>query len=73
MGGDEDFATVHDIPLVAGRFLSEADTTNAYVLNEAAMKAFGWDDAVGKRFGWFKNKDGVVVGVVGSCWAASPV
>ena len=64
MGVDEDFLDVHDIPLVAGRFISEADTTNAYVLNETAVKSLGWDDPLGKGFGWHKNRNGVVVGVV---------
>ena len=63
MGVDEDFLDVHDIPLVAGRFISEADTTNAFVLNETAVKSLGWDDPVGKGFGWHKNRNGVVVGV----------
>ena len=64
MGVDEDFLDVHDIPLVAGRFISEADTTDAFVLNETAVKSLGWDDPVGKGFGWHKNRNGVVVGVV---------
>jgi len=52
---DEKFAATYQVPLVAGTFFNEGigqpDTT-AIVLNEAAVKALGWDnaaDAIGQN------------------------
>jgi putative ABC transport system permease protein len=51
---DHDFLSTFDIKLVAGRnFLHEvkADDTTAYLINETAVKDFGWtpEQAIGKR------------------------
>jgi putative ABC transport system permease protein len=50
---DHDFVTTYDIKLLAGRnFLREvkADDTTAYLINETAVKDFGWtpEQAIGK-------------------------
>ena len=50
------------IELLSGRNFSPnhpTDATAAYLLNEAAVKALGWKDAVGKSF-----EEGKVIGVV---------
>ena len=59
---DENFLDVFKMELSEGRnFLPEiaSDTSNSYILNEAAVNALGWTSAVGKSFA-----DGKVIGVV---------
>ena len=62
---DHDFLTTYNIKLVAGRnFLREvrADDTTAYLINETAVKDFGWtpEQALGKKV----NKSGRIIGVM---------
>jgi putative ABC transport system permease protein len=63
---DEDFLDVFSVELLAGRNFSKemaSDATEAFLLNEAAVRALGWSDPIGKRFAW-GDKDGRVIGVV---------
>lgn len=63
----EDFLDFYEIPLIAGRKFSAerpSDKKNTYIMNEAAVRACGWDEAIGKRFGWHEGAIGVVIGVV---------
>ena len=58
--------TLH-LELKEGRWFSEAfpsDSTEAYVVNEAALSRFGWKTGVGRRLSGAGIKDGVVIGVV---------
>ena len=54
---DPDYIATYDMSLVAGRFFSlsfPSDTTKAVIVNETAVKTFGWEkpeNAIGKRFG----------------------
>lgn len=53
--------------LVDGRNFSNefsTDETNAYILNETAVKEIGWDDPIGKTFRVWDEEPGQVVGVV---------
>ena len=67
MSIDEAFLKTYEIPLLAGRNLSEnipEDLTRNVLINEAALPHFGWsspDEALGQTFegGW-----GTIVGVV---------
>ena len=62
MYADDNFFDVFEMELVEGRSFSRnfpTDTTEAYILNEAAVKAIGWESAVGKSF-----RNGKVIGVV---------
>ncbi|NUO82440.1 hypothetical protein HUU05_20385 [candidate division KSB1 bacterium] len=72
---DYDFFATLCIELAAGRFLSHefpSDSAQAFVLNEAAVKDFGWESpaaALGQSFVWLgagpeNAKRGTVVGVV---------
>ena len=69
MSVDTSFFDTYDMKLVAGRFFSPdfpTDTTKALLVNEAAVRTFGWqkpEDAIGKRFGKGDDQQ-VVVGVV---------
>lgn len=66
---DQDYVKTIGLPLVAGRdFLpnSEADVKEAFIINEAAVKTFGWgsaQNALGKKLST-SGKDGIVVGVL---------
>ncbi len=67
---DMDFVPTYQIPLAAGRSFSRefpTDTTQAWLLNEAAVRAIGWksaDDAIGKRLIYGGREDCFVVGVL---------
>ncbi|MEK7727824.1 MAG: ABC transporter permease, partial [candidate division KSB1 bacterium] len=72
---DYDFFTTLGIELAAGRLLSPAfpsDSAQAFILNETAVKEFGWESAeaaIGQSFVWLgagpeNAKEGAVVGVV---------
>lgn len=64
---DENFAETYGIEVVAGRFFSKehpADVHNAFVLNEAAARALGWEDPIGKPFKWTGRREGRIIGVV---------
>ena len=63
---DEDFLDTYEIPLVAGRNFSpeiQSDLTEAFILNETAVKMIGWKDPLGKILAW-GNRRGAVIGVV---------
>ncbi len=64
---DTNYLRFYNIPLVQGRaFSSEYNDVQggSYILNEAAVKAIGWKNPIGKRFGFSEDNTGVVVGVV---------
>jgi putative ABC transport system permease protein len=64
---DHDFLSTYEIKLLAGRdFLpgSKADDTTAYLINETAVKDFGWtpEEAIGKKVrGRYEGK---IIGVM---------
>ncbi len=63
---DTDFLDVYGIELIAGRRFSHADSQDVYLVNEAAVRAFGWENpqqAPGKPFKT-EGREGRVIGVV---------
>ncbi len=64
------FVPTYQIPLAAGRYFSRdfpTDTTQAWLLNEAAVRDIGWksaEDAIGKRLIYGGREDCYVVGVL---------
>ncbi|MBC7947106.1 MAG: FtsX-like permease family protein, partial [Chitinophagaceae bacterium] len=66
---DTTFFSTYDMKLSAGRFFSRdfpTDSTKAVLVNEAAVRTFGWvkpENAIGKRFGKGDNTQ-YVIGVV---------
>jgi len=63
---DYDFVKTYDIKMVKGRFYSKefpTDATNAYVVNEAAVKAMGMESPVGKQFKLW-GYSGKIIGVI---------
>ncbi len=72
---DHEFIDVMQMKMLEGRNFDRSitsDLTNAFIVNEAAVKAFGWgNNALGKRIKFGFNpatgaaqRDGVVIGVV---------
>jgi putative ABC transport system permease protein len=67
---DLDFVETYRIPLAAGRAFSREypnDSTQAWLLNEAAVRAIGWkspEEALGKRLVYGGRQDCKVVGVL---------
>ena len=67
---DMDFVPTYQIPLAAGRYFSRdfpTDTTQAWLLNEAAVREIGWksaEDAIGKRLIYGGRENCYVVGVL---------
>jgi putative ABC transport system permease protein len=67
---DYDFIGLFEIKLVEGRNFSREFSTDsqAYIINETARKIFGWEKALGKRFGFRRRLEteeiGQVIGVV---------
>jgi putative ABC transport system permease protein len=63
---DTSYLHLYDMKLLAGRNLRVTDTTNEFVINETAVRAFGFaspQDALGKMIGQ-QNQKFPVVGVV---------
>ncbi len=66
---DFDYISLFDIQLVAGRPFSrefKTDNTQAMVLNEAAVKMFGYsspEQAIGKRFKQW-GREGKIIGII---------
>lgn len=65
---DHDFVDVMGMELLQGRPISPrlaSDSTEAFILNEAAVRGLGWDQPVGKDFRFGEDdRIGRVVGVV---------
>lgn len=63
---DTAYLQLYDMKLIAGRNIYASDTTNEYVINETAVRAFGFtspQDALGKMIGQQQSKF-PIVGVV---------
>jgi putative ABC transport system permease protein len=64
---DTAYLQVYGIPLLAGRNIRASDTTDEFVINETAVRAFGFkspQDAVGKFIGQHTQTKFPIVGVV---------
>lgn len=63
---DCDFFDLYGIPLIKGRNFSgdfPSDMTQAYIVNETAVRLMQMENPIGKRFGYPYRK-GVIIGVV---------
>jgi putative ABC transport system permease protein len=66
---DYDFVELYGLKIVQGRNFSRdfpSDANGAFLINESARKAIGWDDPIGRDFNrWGNDKPaGKIVGVV---------
>ncbi|MEJ7683116.1 MAG: FtsX-like permease family protein [Segetibacter sp.] len=65
-GIDENYLKSLSIPVIKGRnFSNLADTLHSIIVNEAMVKHFGWDDAIGKRAKFPGDTSGRYLEVVG--------
>ena len=69
VGVDGDFFATLEVKLARGRTFQKemrTDSASAFVINESAAKAFGWDDPIGKRIELVMDngKQGAIIGVV---------
>jgi putative ABC transport system permease protein len=63
---DHQYLDTYDISLKEGRNFSEmhpADAEQAFIINESAVKALGWEEPIGNRLSAFE-REGQVIGVV---------
>ncbi|MGD8534950.1 MAG: ABC transporter permease [Candidatus Aminicenantes bacterium] len=63
---DCDFLDLYGLPLIKGRNFSRdfpSDMTQAYIVNETAIRLMQMEDPIGKRFG-YSYREGVIIGVV---------
>ena len=63
---DYDFLDIYNIPLIQGRNFSKdfpSDMTQAYIVNETAVRMMNMEDPIGKRFG-YSYREGSIIGVV---------
>jgi hypothetical protein len=63
----ERYLSFYEFRLIAGELLHESDADSVVLINEAAQKAFGWKDAIGKRF-----NNCIVKGVVKDIYNFAP-
>ena len=67
-GVDENYLGALGIKIVKGRnFSNLSDTLHSILVNEAMVKHFGWDEAIGKRVKFPGDTSGNYVEVVGVC------
>lgn len=65
---DENFLNLFDIELLKGRNFNAglaSDSTDAYIINEAAAQKFGWSDPIGKTITAGKGEEQNISTVVG--------
>ncbi len=64
---DYNFIDLYDIQIVEGRNFSKdfvSDENGVFLVNEAAVKAAGWDSPVGRLFTPWNGRTGEIVGVM---------
>jgi ABC-type antimicrobial peptide transport system permease subunit len=66
----EQYAKFYELELIEGEFPRDDDDEKYVLINESAAKAFGWDKAVGKSFGY--NNNNMVKGVIKNVYNFSP-
>jgi ABC-type antimicrobial peptide transport system permease subunit len=67
-----EYIAFYDLRLVAGEMLTDADPESMVMINESAVKAFGWHDPVGKHFGSDGRFTYTVKGIVKDVYNLSP-
>ncbi len=66
IGTGNNFTEFYDLKIVSGRGFSRdysADSADSYIINQAAARMIGWDNPVGKKFGFQDSGLGNVIGV----------
>jgi len=60
---DQDFLDTYGIELLEGRNFTKIPIGTSFILNETAVREFGWDTPVGKRISHWAPQTGSVIGV----------
>jgi len=66
IGAGDNFTNFYNLKIVSGRGFSRdysADSAESYIINQTAARMIGWDDPVGKKFGFQESEMGSVIGV----------
>ena len=66
IGAGDNFTNFYNLKIVSGRGFSRdysADSAESYIINQTAARMIGWDDPVGKKFGFQEYEMGSVIGV----------
>jgi putative ABC transport system permease protein len=66
IGTGNNFTDFYNLKIISGRGFTKdysADSADSYIINQTAAKMIGWDDPVGKKFGFQNSKMGSVIGV----------
>jgi putative ABC transport system permease protein len=74
MEADENYCSAYGITIIHGRYLRDSRDTLDLVINESAVRAFGWKEAgeaIGKRVFFTGNFPMTIVGVVRDFHSAS--
>jgi len=64
---DYDYADLFGIEIIEGRNFSRdfpSDKNGAFLINEAAVKAAGWDNPIGDELSTWANRTGKIVGIM---------
>jgi putative ABC transport system permease protein len=69
LDADYDFIDLYGLKLTQGRNFSRdfpSDAKGAFLINESAAKAIGWEDPIGREFGRWGNQKaaGTIIGVI---------
>ena len=64
----QEYNAFYNFKLVKGEMLNDADPDSLVLLNESAVKAFGWHDPIGKHF----NGKNTVKGVIKNAYCFGP-
>ncbi|MDR0724545.1 MAG: ABC transporter permease [Prevotellaceae bacterium] len=72
VGVSGQFLEYYEFQLVEGEMLNDRDNEKQVLINESAVKFFGWEHAVGKSFGYSSNDRYIVKGVLKNAYTSSP-
>lgn len=70
---NQEYADFFGVELLEGSMLDEKDEEGIVLLNETAVKAFGWKEPIGKKFFWKKNCAYTVKGVIKDIYYNAPI
>lgn len=70
---NQEYADFFGVELLEGSMLDEKDEEGMILLNETAVKAFGWKEPIGKKFFWQKNYAYTVKGVIKDIYYNAPI
>jgi ABC-type antimicrobial peptide transport system permease subunit len=68
----EDFLSYYEIKPLEGELVNNNDNNKNVLINESAVKAFGWHNAVGKNFKFYDGHVCTVKGVIKNIYNMSP-